>query len=451
MFEKRRIEDNKAFKSLAYSDLTKIAAEANKTNQIELAERIHELMNQLEQSAVTDSKELPLFYVAVRRYCLDIQDDLTARNYKTALVRMKEFEAMVKDLVDVAERNKISLSGREQKVNARVESRLEKYAKKTKIKISKNYSPKEINVETLYGNETIGELRISGLQDRLDRANAELEKLRNSGTYGSALTKSQIQSKKQEIGVLKELVQIANNTMFREHQAELIQNATAEIKAEYAYQTKKFNAQQEEIFAEWEAIKAKHGLSGASDEQILASGGQVDAEEKFYELMNDFKHIKEDIKVNNKEINSILRKIKDLAEDMETARGSEKDEIADEIRDLKASYQERAQKKKLLEQKKADVQAAYQVIARDRNFEQVKEKYAGVDKETINLIREVAGNYSEKIEEANADHAELADISAVALGAEIETDSYADVDVSKSGSGTEDLEDIINLAKEQAD
>ena len=452
MFEKRKIEDNKAFKTLAYNDLTKIAAEANKNGQVELAERIHFLMNELDGSAVTSATELPLFYVAIRRYCMDINDDLTAKNYKTALVRMKEFEAVVKELVDVADSKKISLSGREAKAMARVEGRLEKYAKKTKIKIKKDYSPKEINVETLYGNETIAELRLAALQDRLDRATAELEKLRNSKDYGSALVKGQKVAKKQEIDVLKQLIAISNNTMFREHQAELLQEATQQVKSEYAYQTKRFDKEQAEIFEEWEAIKAKHGISGSGPLAGLDSGAlDDDVEEKFYELMNDFKRIKEDIRENNKEIQKVLRKINDLAEDLKTATGTEKEEIADEIRDLKAEYQERANKKALLQQRKADTHSAYQVLARNKNFDEVREKYAGIDKSAIAMVKEIAGQYDEKVDEANEMHDELLGISAVALGKEINTDSYADVDIHKAGASTDDIEDIIALAKAEAD
>ncbi len=452
MFEKRRIEDNKAFKQYAIDDLNKLIEEANQKGQFDLTERLHAIKNRIQSSAVTDAKELPLFFVAIRRYCLDIQEDLNANNYKTAQTRLKDFEATVKDLVDLADRNKISLSKKEAAASSRIESRLEKAAKKAKIKIDKRFSIKEINASTLYQDETIAELRLAGLQDQLDRAQAELEELRNSKDYGSQLTKAKINKKKQDIAMIKQLVQIANNAMFSEYETELMREATEQVKNDYAYQTKKWDKAQEEIRAEWEAVKAKHGLTGVDDNAILNDAGEVDAEEKFFELMNDFKRIKNEIKENNKEINRVLRKAKDLAEDKKSATGTELEQIEDEIRDLKAEYQGLAQKKQLLQQRKADAQTAYQVIARNRNFDEIREKYAGVDKDTVNLVKEIAGQYTEKVEEANELHEELTGIGAVAMGTEIATDNYADVDLTKAGAqDSSDLDDFIALAEQQAD
>ena len=67
------------------------------------------------------------------------------------------------------------------------------------------------------------------------------------------------------------------------------------------------------------------------------------------------------------------------------------------------------------------------------------------------MVKEIAGQYDEKVDEANEMHDELLGISAVALGKEINTDSYADVDIHKAGASTDDIEDIIALAKAEAD
>lgn len=446
MFEKRKIEDNKAFKQLAINDITRISAEATKNNQYDLANRLRDLMNQIEQTPITASTELPFFYVAIRRYCMDITDDLNAKNFKTAEVRMKEFENVVKELGVIAEQNKISLSSKENKSIARVEGRLEKFAKKSKIKIKKDYSPTNISVETLYPAETIAELRISGLQDRLDRANKDLEALRKSKEYNQ-LIKAQIQAKKQEIDTLKQLVAISNKSMFRDHQVELIKSASEEVKREYAYQTKKYDKEQQEILEEWEAIKAKHGISLA-DEASMEEAADNDLEEKFYELMHDVENINEELKESSKEMSRILRKVKDLNEDMQEASGTEKNMIADQIRDYKIKYQQMLQKQQLLQQRKADSQAAYQVLARDKDFQEVQERYAGISTTNLETLKSVAGNLSQKIDEANQRHQELNDISQLVIGNEIQTSNDLDTDFSKAGD-TSDLDDFLQLAEQE--
>ena len=448
MFEKRKIEDNKAFKALAVNDITRIAAEANKNGQDELAERLRSLLRQIDQTPITASTELPFFYVAIRRYVMDITDDLAERNFHTATIRMKEFESVVKELAMIADQSKLSLSSRENKNIARVEGRLEKFAKKSKIKIKKDYSPKQISVETLYPNETIAELRLAGLQDRLDRANSEMDALRNSKDYGSQLVKGQKQNKKAEIEMIKQLIQISNNAMFRENQVELIKAASEEVKAEYAYQTKKFNKEQEEILSEWEAIKAKHGLKSDA-EAGLGQDVDSDLEEKFYELMKDVEYINKELVATNKEMGQILRRVKDLSDDMNEAKGSEKNLIAGQIRDLQIKYRQLDQKNKLLTQKKVDSQAAYEVLARNKDFDEIQERYAGISASNLAALQSLAVNLNEKIDQANQLHESLDEVVGTVLVNDIQTGSALDTDMTKVGDDFGDIADFVALAEEE--
>ena len=446
LFEKRKIEDNKAFKAKALSDIESVASEATKNNQYALASKLQEFLSQIDQTLPTASQDLPFFYVAIRRYCMDIRADLNAKNYNVAMARLNDFESVVKELAVVADQSKVALSKKQSKIDDRVEGRLEKFAKKSKIKIKENYSPSNISVDTLYPPETIGNLRIAGLQDRLDRVNKELEELKKTKSF-SPLIKSQITAKKQELDTLNQLVAISNKSQFRDHQVELIKSATEEVRKEYAYQTKRYDKEQQDILDEWEVIKKKFDLT-PEKEALQEEATSSDLEIQFLELMHDVENINEELKESSKEMSKILSKVKDLNEDMEDATGTEKNMIADQIRDLKIQYQQKLQKHQLLQQRKADSQAAYQVLARNQDFEEVQAKYAGLSSTNLETLKSVAGNLSAKIEQANQQHQELNDISQLVIGNEIQVSNDLDTDFSKAGD-TSDLDDFIKLAEQE--
>ena len=383
---------------------------------------------------------------------MDITDDLNANNYHTAMIRMQEFESVVKELAMIADQSKLSLSSKENKNIARVEGRLEKFAKKSKIKIKKDYSPTQISIDTLYPAETIAELRLADLQDRLDRANAEIEQLRNSPDYMTALNKSKRQALKQEVDTIKQLIAISNKQMFRDHQVELIRAASEEVKKEYAYQTKNFTREQQEILSEWEELKAKYGAAaeGTVGGVSLEQSADEDYEEKFFELMNDIKYIGEEIQTTNKEIQRVLRKVKDLSEDLEESKGMEKEMVAEQIRDLKIKYKELVNKKDLLTQRKIDSQAAYQVFARNKNFDEMQEKYAAFNPGDIQMIKNIAAGLDRKIDQANEAHGDIASVVEPLLDKEIEKDENLSRDRRPGEVSTDDIDDLIAIAKEEA-
>ncbi len=444
MFERRHIEDNKAFKQLAVNDINRIISDATTKNQYDLSNSLRDLLAKIDQTPITASKELPFFYVAIRRYCMDITQDLNSNNYHTAMIRMREFESVVKELAMIADQNKLSLSSRENKTIARVEGRLEKFAKKSKIKIKKDYSPTQISIDTLYPAETIAELRLAGLQDRLDKAKEEMEVLRKSGL--SQQISAQKQLKKQEIEMINNLIAISNKTMFREHQVELIKSASEEIKTEYAYQTKKFNQEQQEILDEWNEIQKKYGIN-ADSEESLAAAAQNDLEEKVYELAQEIEQIDADLKINQKETSKILLKVQDLSEDLKTATGTERDMIAGQIRDLKIQYSRLAQKKKLLDQQKLNCQSAYQVLERDNDLKEIQER-SGLNPELIAALKGVALDYQQAIEQRNEQHRELNDISNLVTTTDIDTNTDLDTDYSGEGN-IDDIADFIALAEQE--
>ena len=444
MFEKRRIADNKAFKGLAINDISNLAANATKNEQFALSSQLRNFLNELDATPLTASKSLPFFYVAIRRYCLDIEDDLRAKNYHTAQTRMKDFEKVVNELASLANREKMATSKKASKANAAVEGRLEKFAKKSKIKIKKDFSPAKVSIDTIYPAETLAELRLAGLQDRYDRTEAELEALRDSDGYNTALVKSQKQMKKQEMNIINQLVQIANHSMFKEHEIELIKSASEEVKKEYAYQTKKFNKEQEEILAEWESIKAKFHLTDSD----LSSNAEDDIQEKVYEYEKSVARIDKEVEKIDDQIKDILEKVSDLGEDMEDANGHEKELIAEQIKRLKADWNLKQRKKNILVQRSATLQSALSIYQTTGMLNELDEKYGAIDDAELDRMAREAQAAEEKILKGNETLDRAAGYANRLNNVEVETDNLADVQAGAS-SAINEAEEFLKYAKGQ--
>ena len=447
MFEKRRIADNKAFKALAINDIGSLAANATKNEQFALSGQLRNLLSELDSTPLTASKSLPFFYVAIRRYCLDIEDDLRAKNYHTAQTRMKDFEKVVNELSSLANREKMATSRKASKANAAVEGRLEKFAKKSKIKIKKDFSPAKVSIDTIYPAETLAELRLAGLQDRLDRTEAELDALRDSDDYNSALVKSQKQMKKQEMGIINQLIAIANQVNFREHEVELIKSASEEVKKEYAYQTKKLNKEQEEILAEWESVKAKFHL-GDNAQNTLGQQAEDDIEEKVYEYEKSVARIDKEVDKIDEQIKGILEKVSDLGEDMEDANGHEKELIAEQIKRLKADWNLKQRKKNILVQRSATLQSALSIYQTTGMLNELDEKYGAIDDAELDRMAREAQAAEEKILKGNETLDRAAGYANRLNNVEVETDNLADVQAGAS-SAINEAEEFLKYAKGQ--
>ena len=79
-------------------------------------------------------------------------------------------------------------------------------------------------------------------------------------------------------------------------------------------------------------------------------------DDKLFQLTRDIEDINEQLKANQKKIQSVLLKVQKLTEDLNKSSGSEKQMISEQIRDLRINYQELAKQKNLLDQQKIEAQ-----------------------------------------------------------------------------------------------
>ena len=438
-FRKNRISLNKELNEKSKKDLLKVRDTANENSLYLLGKDLDNVYKTIEQVTLNDSKEIPFIAVSIRRYVLDMIEDLSKGNANAAKARLVELQNAARDLKEVASNSEVGIT-KGSKASMKAESVLRKAARQTRIKIKKDFSPKNISIDTLYSPQTLSDLRLAYLQDDLDKENKNLESLK-SQPYSEANEKL-IEMSEDTIEMISQEIEIIGNDIMRESFAKKMAAATNEIRRNVAYHNHKESY--EEVKAEWDKLREELGGSiKDSGDSLKAQFRKLNGDVRKLETQND--NLLKKFESTVTEMEKVFDDCCDKLDELDSEKGPRKELIAAQLRPLQSNYNNLKFRVEKFKQYSVLITNQVTVCKRLKDELELKKEFSGIDMKSIESLKENVDQLGKMIDNGNELLDTSNDIMSTVLGKEIKNASLTDVNIDKVDLGDE----FASLRKER--
>ncbi len=450
LFGPSKKELNDATRMIVLKQLEEMASNIN-VNEfgMDMVRKLNDFQTQISNQPQSNSDDLIVCDVLIRRYLEDIEDDIAKGNACIADVRMGALQAAIN------ERKKISNKSRD---TIGVTSKAEKVAQRSMNKISKKKrllkpDQVEVMINDLYSNEQLYEINLAGLQDKVNNCEKKLAELKAKPKSQSIVL--QIEDASYQLQMAQHSLRKYGEAQMRDRQLQRMESFNEEQKANMS----KFSeAEIEDIMNQYttnvktdETVDKLRNLMGQTSgnnagfsvgsSSSSTNFGQVEEdkavdEEKYANIQKEIQELERacqtyqnEIQKASREMNQIGNQALVLMEQRKTANNADRKTLDARINQLQSQYNTINRRIKMLEQNriKADNELAVsRDLAANLEIQKINERVSKVSENHQSMqtkasdLREATIKNNEALDESNT-------AVSVATSEDINIDSANDV------------------------